>query len=158
MSGEKLATSLPRLDLPVFCCRIPVNRHAVKKNGRTIHINRKTGNRFIGKSQALSSAEQYLIAHLIKARNDAKIFVPISYDIHAMFRFYFSDFWTKEDRRNLTLPDLSNLVCLPEDCLQEAGIIVNDRQIASLDGSRRLPGSTDILEIKIWPFKEFYGN
>ncbi len=36
------------------------------------------------------------------------------------------------------IPDASNLYQLPEDLLQAAGVIVDDRQIESHDGSRRI--------------------
>jgi len=40
---------------------------------------------------------------------------------------------------NEAMPDLSNLYQAIEDVLQDTGILVNDRQIMSHDGSRRVP-------------------
>jgi hypothetical protein len=41
-------------------------------------------------------------------------------------------------RRSENIPDLSNLYEMPQDLLQEAGVLLNDRQIESHDGSRRV--------------------
>ncbi len=84
----------------------------------------------------------------------AKVGPVITDPIHVCFKFIFNDFFTKKNEQRRTLPDLSNLVQLPEDVLQKAGIIQNDSQIMSLDGSRRLPGSSNYLEIYIWKFIE----
>ena len=51
------------------------------------------------------------------------------------------------------MPDLSNLYQLPEDCLQQAGIIENDNLIESHDLSRRLHGPQNELEIFILRFQ-----
>ena len=52
-------------------------------------------------------------------------------------------------KRNKTIPDLSNLYELPQDCLERAGVIVNDRIIESHDLSRRLPSKQNEIEIFI---------
>jgi Holliday junction resolvase RusA-like endonuclease len=41
-------------------------------------------------------------------------------------------------RSSDTIPDASNLYQLPEDLLQSAGILADDRQVESHDGSRRV--------------------
>ncbi len=52
---------------------------------------------------------------------------PITIPIQASFLFY-----VKDNRKR----DLCNLIQCPADLLQQAGIILNDCLIASLDGSR----------------------
>ena len=121
-----------------------------KKNSRPIHLNRKTGVRFIGKSAALAAGEQWLKLNFLKARHAAQISFPIHRDVHVAFFFTFKDFYSKDGYRRKTIPDLSNLVQAPEDALQQAGIIKDDGQIVSLDGSRRLPGKENILEVFLW--------
>ena len=59
---------------------------------------------------------------------------PIAGWLHVQFTFFGA--W-KEESRNL--PDLSNLFEAPQDWLQKTGIIADDRQIVSLDYSRRVP-------------------
>lgn len=95
-----------------------------------------------------------MILNLLKARRETSYKLPIQGPVSACFRFFFSDFYRKDGKQRENLADLSNLVQLPEDCLQKAGIIFNDRQIFSLDGSRRLPGSETALEIWLWEIKE----
>ncbi len=52
---------------------------------------------------------------------------PIARNVQATFLFY-----CKDNRKR----DLCNLIQCPADLLQQAGIILNDYLIASLDGSR----------------------
>jgi len=53
--------------------------------------------------------------------------------VHVKMLFYGA--WK---RSNENLPDLSNLYQMPEDLLEQAGVIENDNQIESHDGSRRI--------------------
>lgn len=84
----------------------------------------------------------------------SRIDEPIACDVRAVFKFYFpaSVYFNKKGARSKTLPDLSNLYQLPEDVLQKVGIILNDTQVESHDGSRRLPieGSEYWLEIELF--------
>lgn len=135
---------------PDFYAKIPVKSHMVSKNRRPIRFNRKTGKPFLGKSGSLESAERHLQLHLMKARHDMNLCLPIRVDCHVALHFHFADFYTAKGLRRKTLPDLSNLIQIVEDSLQKSGIIENDNLITSLDGSRRLPGKDNFLEIWIW--------
>jgi len=139
---------LPRDDKPLFFARFEVGSHVSKKNSRPILRNSRTNRPFLGKGKALTQAEQLMMLNIERSKCNTS--VPTSDDIHACFRFYFDDFYTKDVRRRKNLPDLSNLVELPQDILQKCGVIENDSQIVSLDGSRRLPGPQNIIEIWIW--------
>lgn len=75
------------------------------------------------KSNDLQNAEEAAIYEL-KSQFSGEM---IRSAIHAQFTFYVPD------RRKR---DLSNLYEFPQDCLEEAGIIENDNQIFSHDGSR----------------------
>jgi Holliday junction resolvase RusA-like endonuclease len=121
----------------LFECKIEVDSHVVKKNNRPI-LGRGQ-RKFIGKSQKLIQAEQYLIT-TFKHIKDAMKLSTIECDVHLKCVFMFNDYYVANgSRRRLTLPDLSNLIELPQDCLQAAGVLKNDGLVVSLDGSRRLP-------------------
>ncbi len=136
----------------LFYAKFSVPGHVVKKNNRPIF---KRGARaFLGKSPRLISAEDYMLMMIKRAGHEQGLTQPITSYISASFRFYFSDFHSKKKVMRKTLPDLSNLVQLPEDVLTKAGIIEDDRLIMSLDGSRRLPGLIDVIEITLTRFVE----
>lgn len=139
-----------------------LDKHWVKKNGRDIGRNFKTGRLFPIKSPGLEQAEVYLINAMQLAKNKNQSFnFPFTKPVHmkSIFTFPRKEFFCQTKgtsgepvgRRNSKIPDLSNLYQLPEDCLQTAGVIENDSLIDSHDGSRRLPGLTFRLEIKLYP-------
>jgi Holliday junction resolvase RusA-like endonuclease len=147
--------SVPTMDFKgkeLFYASIEVERHATKKNGRTIFFAGKRP--ILGKSQALRDAESNLVLELRSARNTYGITEPIECDMRALFIFHFANYFTKRGPRNKKLGDLSNLYQLPEDCMEEAGIIVNDSLICSHDGSRRVPSDRNRLEIYLLRFEE----
>jgi Endodeoxyribonuclease RusA. len=133
---------------------IQVSEHVVKKNGRNIFINKKTGQMFPGKSTRLVKAENHMVKELRNAwwmtfHADKS---PINYPVNVMMRFHFNenDFFTKKKERSKRIPDLSNLYQLVEDALQKAGVLENDYWIESHDGSKRLPTlDQNYLEIVI---------
>lgn len=137
----------------IFKCSIPVDNHITKKNHMEVHRVGSVSK--IGKSSALTVAEKILIQRLILAKLQSRLDQPIECDIQVKFTFHFKNYWTKPknkkdiSRRNKKLGDLSNLFQLPEDCLILAGIIADDQQICSYDGSRRLPGPENRLDIEI---------
>lgn len=115
----------------------------VKKNSRPIWKNRRTGKGMLGKSDALVAAEEEAYYQLKEQmRGD----YPVLGKLHVKFLFY------RKDQRHT---DLSNLIEFPADCLQRAGIIENDVQIESLDGSRKLLDTENPrTEIYIFPFEQ----
>lgn len=143
----------------LFHCYLPVTRHIVKKNRRPIRINRRTGNRFIGKSDELASAEINMTNLFRRSMLKHPGFKSIDKPVWCVFLFYFpeTDFVVKNGPRkgqiSGRLPDLSNLLELPADALQKAGVIENDRQICSFDLSRRLPGRAYGLEVFIFEYE-----
>lgn len=128
---------------------IQVNRHIVKKNRRPIH-GRGT-NKWIGKSEELRTAEQQLTLEMMSYKNQNNLEM-LKGDLHISFVFYMSNYFNKDGTRNRNMADLSNLIELPQDCLQYAGIIENDTDVISLDGSRRIHAIENKLEINIWQF------
>lgn len=137
------------LDKCLFFASIPVDNHLSKKNGRSVFLNKATGRMFPGKNNKLRNAEDKIIIELKMQRIQQRISDPISERLWAIFYFYFKkeDFITKAKEISLRLPDLSNLYELPQDCLQKAGVILNDTQIDSHDLSRRLIGPQTKLDI-----------
>jgi Holliday junction resolvase RusA-like endonuclease len=144
----------------LFQCSIEVENHAVKKNHRPFFKNKSTGRMFLGKDQRLVNAENQLIRKLREAWFGRQAFhggpSRISEPVAVEFLFYFPKdvYFTKKGVKSKLLADLSNLYQLPEDCLQKAGILENDRDICSHDGSRRLVGDRFKLEITIRRFSD----
>lgn len=137
---------------PAFHFKIDLPYHAVKKNNRPIHG--RGLKKWIGKSDRLKNAEHYLTSMLMDHRIMSGYPKPLTGDLHAVFIFTFEEYFTKKGERARTLPDLSNLLELPADCLQEAGIIQNDSDICLFDGSCRLPGKKNQLEIFLYVLKD----
>lgn len=143
----------------LFHFHMKVPKHVVKKNRRPIKRNWATGKPFLGKSLELSCAESKLEDLLrIKIMREPA-FKTIAVPVWCVFLFYFpaEDFVVKKGKRkgklSGRLPDLSNLIEMPQDALQKAGVIENDNLICSLDLSRRLPGDRASLEIFIFEYR-----
>jgi Holliday junction resolvase RusA-like endonuclease len=141
----------------LFYGRINVSKHVSKKNNRPIFQNRGNRKAFLGKSDDLKAAEDNYLRQLHDLKDDQKIIKPIGSDLWIVCFFYFSEFYIKDgSRRSKRVNDLSNLLELPMDCLQTAGIIEDDSQVCSFDLSRRFPSNdgTNFCEIFILKHKE----
>jgi len=156
----------------LFQAYFRVARHAASKNEKTIRQAGKGGRSFIGKKNKTLDCEALLLRSLYLERLRQHIDIPIVCDINAQFIFYFPKtiYFTKKGIRSQSLPDLSNLYELPQDCLQknqcpfpkkhpqyrEQMIIGNDTQICSHDGSRREPidGTEYYLKIILTKMRE----
>jgi len=91
--------------------------------------------------------------NLKAATRDFDADFPLKGDLHCQFFFHYPN--TKSGKRWKQVIDLSNLYQGPEDALQEAGIIEDDKFIESHDGSRRIYGAEQFLvEVFIYPFVE----
>jgi len=101
----------------------------VLKNNKEIAFNRKTGARFIKSSKRVDAYKPFALLQLKEQFHHSPITIPIS----AQMIFY--GVW-KSGAGNI--PDMSNLYQMPEDLLEEAGIILNDNLIEHHDGSRRI--------------------
>jgi len=126
-----------------------VPKHWSPKNNNII---RMAGKRlFCGKQQALINDRNYLILQMRQAWGGKP---SLKEYIHAEFKFYFTNFYTKKGEMNLKLGDLSNIIQHPEDCLTKAGVILDDAIIRSYDGSRKLPSDTgqNYLEVILRAF------
>jgi len=124
--------------------------HVVKKNSRVIKKGRD-GRPFIGKSPELKSAEARMELAMRSRKNELAI-STIRSDVSMCCIFYFDyhSFWLKSGTaRKKTLPDLSNLYQLVEDCLESSGVLENDRLIQSHDGSRILPAPRNKIYLEL---------
>ena len=145
--------------LLVFDAVIQVPSHGILKNSKEIRMNKKTGARFISSNHIALALKRHLTNELIhKARKESimgdrychNIANPVS--IEFKFAYPKDKLITQKDTLNRKCGDLSNLYCLPEDCLQKAGIILDDSMIVSHEGSERVisPDSNYYLSIKIY--------
>lgn len=152
----------PTQDALTLFCEIPAIAHAlvrgsvrleshvVKKNGRPIRRNRYSGQPFIGKSSRLVDAEMTLEAAFAEIKPPQ----PITDPVWALFWFEFEQSWafTKKTKAlRLSMPDLSNLLELPQDCLQSAGVLANDNLIHGHDFSRIVLGHETRLFYALMP-------
>ena len=109
---------------------IIIGQPVVLKNGKVIAFNRKTGCRFIKSNDRV---DRYNNMALLQLKSQWKNQPPITVPVGIKMTFYGA--W---HRASETIPDLSNLYEAPQDLLQKAGILLNDRQIEHHDGSRRV--------------------
>jgi len=89
----------------------------VKKNNRPIWKT-KLGRPFIGKSSRLINAEKSTLDYLFIEKIKNNIKKPIEKVERVEMYFYIN---------HKRVIDTTNLAELPQDCLQECGIIINDR-------------------------------
>lgn len=131
----------------LFSAKIPLTAHRTKKN--SYRVNRSSGKFY--KPKKITDNEEELMGPLRKVWADKP---PICQDIEISFTFCFAHdvFFTKKGSRAQRVGDLDNLLQLPLDCLQKAGIIKNDSQVMSFDGSRKYPRETTYIEIEIKAF------
>jgi Holliday junction resolvase RusA-like endonuclease len=102
----------------------------VLKNNKMIAFNRKTGGRFIKSNARVDAYERVA---LLQLRSQWKNKSPITVPVGIKLTFYGA--W---HRVSENIPDISNLYEAPQDLLQKAGVLLNDRQIEHHDGSRRV--------------------
>jgi Holliday junction resolvase RusA-like endonuclease len=140
----------------ILHCKIPVERHFIKKNNRNIMYNSRTKKPFLGKSTDLVRAENHLIWEMRSAALKANIMQPISFDVWCVFLFHYPrhEYFTKIGARKKTLGDLSNHYQIIEDCLEKAGILDNDNLIQAHDWSRILVSTEMAIEIFIFNYGE----
>lgn len=92
-----------------------------KKNHMRICINKKTGKPFVAQSQSYSQYEKDCLKQLMTCRE------RYSEPIQVVCKY-----WLKDNR----IPDLLNLLAGTHDILEKSGVIDNDKNIVSVDGSR----------------------
>jgi len=145
--------------LLVFDATIQVPSHGILKNPKKIRMNRHTGQRFIASSHIVLALKRHLTNELIHFARKQSIMGDrychnISNPISVEFKFAYpkEKLITLKNALNRKCGDLSNLYCLPEDCLQKAGIILDDAMIVSHEGSERVISHDDkyYLSIKIY--------
>lgn len=126
----------------LFYANLYVPDHVSKKNNRPIWNGR------LGKSEKLRTAESYLTQIFRNAHKSPTIDVSVQ----ATVIFHFTKYFTKKGIKSLKCGDLVNLLQLPLDCLEAAGVIKDDSLVESLDGSRIIHSDQNRLEITLYPF------
>jgi Holliday junction resolvase RusA-like endonuclease len=101
-----------------------------KKNGKEISKNSRTGRSFLRSNKNVEDAE---CLAAVAIRTQWKSDVKLMCRVNCKFTFYLQCKSTSENT-----PDLSNLYELPQDALERAGVLANDRKIEGHDGSRRV--------------------
>ena len=108
-------------------------RSGITKNGRNYTYVKKDVKDY--RDSALKQLMSQKCKHIFENRFNYTIAdLPLYLPIQATFIFY-----CKDNRKR----DLCNLIQCPADLLQQAGIILNDCLITSLDGSRIMPPDKD---------------
>lgn len=147
----------------MFHFRHRVERHWVKKNGRSTKRNFKTGRSWPGKSDELVAAEEFLIMRFRKSMQHQPIQRPIDRPMWCVFWFFYPEKWYYVQKTNVkrgaikgamskNVADQSNLYEFPQDCMQTAGVILDDQLIQSHDLSRRIPCDEFALEIFLFDY------
>lgn len=125
----------------LFTCEIDISDHAVLKNTKSIRVNRRTGQRFIGSNDRVIHIKNELITKLYKekARNYQDL-DPIKDWVNLKILFIYppKKFFTLKKEVSKLIADTSNLYQIIEDCLQKVGVLHDDRLVASHDDSDRL--------------------
>ena len=103
----------------------------VLKNSKQIAFNRRTGRPFVISNKRVETYRHKMLALLCAEWG------PLTEPIRSPVRMQ-AIFFGSWKSTNASLPDLSNLYQMPEDLLEEAGVIENDRQIESHAGSCRV--------------------
>lgn len=103
------------------------------------------GNRpYIIQSKAYRAYEKMVKHQLSLMPFESAIPKPISGDIHVKCLYYLA---------TASKPDLCNLMAATHDILEHCGIILNDKQIKSVDGSRIMGKDPNPrVEIEIKPY------
>lgn len=138
----------------LFSCKIVLPSFAVKKNNKQILVNRATGKRFIASSTKAQHLENALVTALIKERLKKRL-DTITCEVVVKFEFFYpmTVYYTKQGKLSNRVADLSNLYQAPEDALQKAKILENDKLISGHDGSRRIPWNDNNYSMTVFIYK-----
>lgn len=131
---------------PIYTAELKLAKHLSKKNSRPIYKRGK--GHFLGKSAQLHLIEKYMTQMFMVAAVKQGIKEPLDCRLHIKLTFLF------ENKKSFILCDLSNLYELPQDCLQEAGVIKSDRLVFSHDGSRKILGTETVLKVEIFNYTD----
>lgn len=140
----------------LFYARFEVPFHVSKKNNRPIFRNPKTGRAFLGKSKRHRDGEDHLVHNLRRESVRFGLQRPITGDLWVccLFEYPENTYFNKKGIKSKWVGDLVNLIQAPLDAMEKAEIYVNDSQVCSLDGSRRLisPDDKHYFSVRIFKF------
>ena len=121
----------------LFKCTIS-GRCAVKKNNKRVF--KRHGRTIVLSSEKVLAWERLALPLIIRAKTRPMIDFPVE----ARFKFYF------KNRQHE--PDVSNLTEAPQDLLQKAGVIQNDKLIVRIVAEKFF-GEEPRTEIELWPYE-----
>lgn len=126
-----------------------VSGFSSKKNNKSIYRG-KGGRPFIATNSKYKALDDILVLHLRRRAAELHLVKTISHPVRCVFHFFSPSWVTKRGTINRRAGDLSNLFLGPEDALQKAGIIDDDSQILSYDGSRKILSQDTKIEIYLF--------
>jgi Holliday junction resolvase RusA-like endonuclease len=113
-------------------------RPITKKNHERICVNSKTGKHFIRQSEQYEQYETDCLWRIKAQYRGPVLTEPIS--LKCLYWLPNRKGW----------PDLAGLIQATQDILQKAGVIENDKQVVSLDGSRIMGVDKDYPRTEVY--------
>lgn len=121
----------------LFQCVIP-GRPGILKNSKKVCRNPKSGAVFLKASDRYAIWEKMAYMHILKSSKQTQFDFPVN----LACQFYFVNHQYE--------PDTSNAIQGIEDLLQKAKVILDDKLIYSLDGTRKIFGArVDRIEVTL---------
>lgn len=114
-----------------FYAEIEVQKHFSQKNDQTIRKKFGSRKKFISKGEKTKKYRRLLVNALSLAYKGETFTGPVN----AAIKFFYG--MNKDGKPTFRVIDLTNLEAGVEDSLQKAGIISDDKNILSKDGSGR---------------------
>jgi len=112
---------------------IPGHPAVLKNSKNIVPVRTKTG-----KTRMIPRPNKKVETYMVRSISNIKTTLPRGWEpIYGPVSLRILSFGAWK-RSSENIPDASNLYQAPEDILQAAGVIVNDRQVEDHDGSRRI--------------------
>jgi len=115
---------------------------------KSSHVIRRKGSKsWIAPDDEYQAWELDAAKQLMCQKVELGLVEALTHPVHVKFLIY---------RSGIGRADLTNLIQSCEDALEKGGVILNDYQIESTDGSRRIPvlEGNERIEIEIHPYHE----
>lgn len=147
----KTTTKTDQHNSILFEAYLRIDKHVSKKNNIRPRKNASSGRYSVAVDSKTKSELDYLTLKLMGEKAKWRLYEPISCPVSVSFIFHYKK--NKNGKATKRFLDQSNAYQGPEDCLQEAGILLDDALIENHDGSARiLDAAETALEIVIREF------
>lgn len=121
----------------LFKCTLP-GRARSKKNSKQLFKNNRTGKMFISSSNEFKKWATHM-GLFVRQKKPA---TPIDFPVNLSVKVYL--------KNHAHEPDLDNVIASVVDLLEDNGVMVNDKLVYSLDGSKKIFGEEiERLEIEM---------